>query len=470
MQRSLSKLLTSSSYLSNYLAKWLVVSCVIGIAVGLLAHVFHLLLQYSTHFFLSTLAGYAVPKPLGELGEIAIEEFVEVEKGTRVLRPWALPLITCLGGLVVGLLVFKLAPETRGAGTDAVITAFHYRGFIRARVPLIKLISSAITIGSGGSAGTQGPIAQIGAGIGSIVASLFKLSERDRRIALAVGMGAGIGAIFKAPLGGALFGAEVLYRRDFEIEVLYPALIASVVGYGVYVSFTSPRPVFGMHIGFVNPSTLPLYAVLGVICGLLGRFYVISFYSIHKFFDNMKVPNYLKPAIGGMLTGIIGLVFPHILETSYGWLQRAIMCDFDVFEVYGVPAAATLLILAMLKMLATSLTVGSGGSGGVFAPSLVIGGFVGSSLGLLASYIYPDLVTMDEVKFMTIVGMTSFFGGVAKTPLSTMVMVLEMTGSLNLLPHAMIATVLSYLISGDYTIYRSQLATRSESPVHNLMN
>src|SRR5581483_11348138 len=209
---------------SRYLAKWLLIGGAIGIVAGLGAIVFYTAIDLVTNFMLGDLVGYLPPAPLGE-GAPTI---------SGMARPLILPLVVALGGLISGLIVFSFAPEAEGHGTDAAIAAIHHhRGAIRARIPPIKLLASAITIGSGGSGGREGPTAQISAGFGSLLGQWLKLDVQDRRIAVAAGMGAGIGSIFRAPLGGALMAAEILYLHDLEVEAIVPSLIASIVGYTI---------------------------------------------------------------------------------------------------------------------------------------------------------------------------------------------------------------------------------------------
>ena len=190
---------------ASYLRKWVVLGAGIGVVGGLGAILFYTALEVATHLFLGVLAGYTPPTPAGE-GGAPITDFA---------RPWAIPLVVALGGLISGIIVFRFAPEAEGHGTDAAIAAYHHhpRG-IRARIPLVKLVASAVTIGSGGSGGREGPTAQISAGFGSFLGRLLDLDARDARIAVAVGMAAGIGAIFRAPLGGAILGAELLFVAE----------------------------------------------------------------------------------------------------------------------------------------------------------------------------------------------------------------------------------------------------------------
>src|SRR4051794_36469564 len=207
---------------AGYLRKWVVLGALIGLISGAGAALFFTALELATHLFLGVLAGFTPASPAGE-GGAPISDAV---------RPWAIPFIVALAGLISGVIVFRFAPEAEGHGTDAAIGAFHHGPrAVRARIPLIKLVSSAITIGSGGSGGREGPTAQIGAGFGSWLARVLDLDARDARIALSCGMGAGIGAIFRAPLGGAVLAAEIPYRDDVESEALVPGFVASIVAF-----------------------------------------------------------------------------------------------------------------------------------------------------------------------------------------------------------------------------------------------
>ncbi len=331
---------------------------------------------------------------------------------------------------------------------------------IRSRTPLVKLAASAITIGSGGSAGREGPTAQIGAGFGSFLSRRLHLSAKDRRIAVAVGIGAGIGSIFKAPFGGAIMSAEILYVGDFEVETLLPAFIASTVGYSIFASYAGWTPIFGyMNLSaFNDPLDLPFYAVLGIICGLVGIVYVKGFYGTRAFFQRLRMPRFLKPALGGFLVGIIGMFLPQVLGMGYGWLQIAMTDNFVLLPIILIP------IIIVAKIVATSLSVGSGGSGGVFAPALVIGGLLGAALWILLDGLLPNFGPV--IAAFIIVGMMAFFGGVGKVPIAVILMVSEMTGGFTLLVPSMIATTIAYVITGKYTIYRSQVQSRADSPAH----
>lgn len=439
----------------RYLLKWVLISTLIGLVAGLGAIAFYAAIHFATEFFLGRLVGYLPPGPAGEGGGNAVPLW-------SAARPWLLPLITAGGGLLSGIIVFNLAPEAEGHGTDAAIKAFHEGTTIRARIPLVKLVASAITIGTGGSAGREGPAAQISAGFGSLLAEALKLNQQDRRIALATGIGAGIGAIFRAPLGGAILAAEILYKRDLEVEAIIPALISSIVGYSVFGAWSGWNPLFATpdNLAFTSPPQLLYYIVLGGLCGLVGVLYARGFYGITDRFHHFSLPDWLKPAIGGLLVGAIGLLIPQAIGMGYGWVQ-IVMGN----GILGIPLWI-ILLLPFVKILTTGLSIGSGGSGGIFGPGMVIGGMLGAALWRLCYQHLPGLPASPTP--FVIVGMMALFGGIAHAPLAVMLMVAEMTGNLSMLAPAMLAVGISSMLVGDNTIYTSQLATRADSPAHRL--
>lgn len=441
----------------SYFRKWILIGFLLGVVAGLGAVALFLSVELFTGLFLGMGAGYFPPLPGGFQNNFTYTLSIE--------RPWLLPLITGLGGLLVGLITTKFSPESEGHGTDAVIDAYHHKsGNIRGRVPLVKGIASSITIGSGGSGGTEGPAGQIAAGFGSLIGKLFKLNEDERRIAVAAGLGAGIGSIFKVPLGGAVFSAEVFYRRDFEVRALIPGLVASVTGYTVFGFVFGWDRLFTIPLDLVrytHPASLILYAIVGLVSAGLSVGYVKTFYAISDYFSRIHFPKYLKPAIGGVLVGLIGIVFPQVLGTSYGWLQIVINKDYVLFPLVMIGP------VIILKILATSLTIGSGGSAGVFGPSMVIGGLLGAFIG--TAFHLLGLFTWIDVSSVIIVSMVSFFGATAKTPISSIIMGSELTGGYALLAPMMLATFIAYIMSGQHSsIFRNQVLNRSDSPAHRM--
>ena len=445
----------------EYLKKWLLIGVIVGVVAGFGAIAFYSLLQMTTHYFLGRGADFYPP-------QAGFEGGIEWKPPDNPLKIIA---VITLGGLISGFLVYTFAPETEGHGTDAMIRSYHKAGgWIRARVPFVKMLASAITIGSGGSAGREGPTAQISAGLGSIIATLLKLSPEDRRLAVAVGVGAGIGSIFKAPLGGAILAAEILYRRDIEAEVLIPSFIASTIGYIIFCSYFGYNPVFMLPEISLSVVYIPFFLLLGVVCGIVGLIYIKAFYGTHKLFSKMYsrtgLPLHFKPAVGALVAGVLVVAVAESIDplagygalgAGYGFLQLA-MLNMIPWEI--------MLILAFMKIAVTSLTIGSGGSGGVFAPGLVIGGMTGGALGAILHHAFPALVPESAVPLFVVLGMISLFGGVSKAPLANMLMVSEMTGNYSLLFPAMAAVFVSYTITGDNTIYIEQVRSRADSPAH----
>ncbi|MCF8093191.1 MAG: chloride channel protein [Desulfotignum sp.] len=430
--------------------RWLFYFVLIGLISGLGAVVFHYLCGLGMHYFLDMMAGYRPDAPAGEHALLPAT--------STPFNRWLLLILPALGGIVSGWLVYTFAPEAEGHGTDAAIEAYHHKGgMIRGRIPIIKTIASAITLTTGGSGGREGPIAQIGAGFGSFLATRFKLSERERRIMMAAGIGAGVGSIFRAPLAGALFAAEVLYRDpDFESEVIIPAGISSVVAYCVFCLVFGWGSLFDSPgFKFQNPLELGPYIVLAGVLVATGFLYVKVFYGMVSIFHKLKIPNHIKPAIGGLCTGIIGFFLPYTLAFGYGMAQNAI---------FNQVAISTLIALAIGKIFTTSFSIGSGGSGGVFGPSVVIGGAMGGAVGQIFHMLIPTVVTHPGA--FVIVGMAGFFTSVSNTPISTIIFVSEMTNSYHLLLPSLLVCSLCYLLSQRFSIYEKQVKSRVDSPAH----
>jgi CIC family chloride channel protein len=301
-----------------------------------------------------------------------------------------------------------------------------------------------------------------------VLATLLRLPAVDRRILLAAGVGAGVAATFRAPLAGALFAAEVLYcSAEFEPEVIVPAGIASSVAYCTSGVIFGWKPLFATpQLGFNDPWQLAPYLLLAVLMCLLAAIYTRTFYAAARWFKRLPLPRYVKPAIGGCLTGAIGLGLYYtlgrdgrtlsVMSFGYGVLQ-------DSFRQQG-PGAWILLAVALGKIATTSLTIGSGGSGGVFGPSMVIGGCAGGALGAAFHEIAPGLVPYPAT--MVILGMAAFFSAAAKTPLSTLLIVSEMTGDYRMFLPALWVCMWSFLLSDRTSLYRSQVENRMRSAAH----
>ncbi|WP_237607273.1 chloride channel protein [Roseimaritima sediminicola] len=447
--------------------RWFFYSALVGVAAGVGAIAFYLLSQLVIRFALAQFAGYTPPMPAGEQPLFPPAE--------TPLMPWMIVVVMTLGGLVSGTLVYWLAPEADGAGGNTAIDAFHNgRGDIRGRVPLVKMVASAVTLGTGGSGGQEGPIALIGAGIGSWLGARLKLSHRDRRILLAAGMGAGVGAIFRAPLAGAIFAGEILYSdADLEADVIVPAATASIVAYSVFTQAlpaeTRFLPLFGENLyhSFSSPVELLPYSALAAVLIAGGILYVSSFDLVGRLFGRLPVVRHLRPAIGALLAGLVGIglwyVFAGdmralaVLGIGYGTLHETL----NAASGLGIPL---LLAIALTKILTTSLTIGSGGSGGVFGPSMVIGGCLGAAVGLVFQAAMPALAIEPEA--FAVVGMAGFFAGVARAPISTIIMVRALTGDFGLLVPTMLVSTLTFITCNRWKLYRMQVPTRMDSKAH----
>lgn len=440
-------------------------SVIVGVVAGLAAIVFYVITESAAYYAMDYLAGYQVePRPGGEV------ELSWIERTTHPLKPWLLIVIPTVGGLAAGWLIYTFAPEAEGHGTDSAIAAYHqHQGYMRPRVPIVKMIASALTIGSGGSGGREGPIAQIGAGFGSAFADLLRLRPAERRVLLAAGMGAGIGAIFRAPVAGALFASEVLYASpEFEPEVILPAALASVIAYSTYGAVFGWAPLFTIpDLSFADPFHLLSYTILALAMVPLAMLYTRTFYGLTALFRRIPGPRHIRPAIGGLSTGLlaVGLYYLFdgneatlsVLAFGYGGVQGALTHTAEL-------GAWLLLAIALGKLLTTSLTIGSGGSGGVFGPSMVIGACAGGAMGIGLDNWWPDLV--DDPGAFAVVGMAGFFAAAAKTPFSTLIIVSEMTGGYHLLLPALWVCSLSFMLSDRRSIYKQQVESRTRSPAH----
>src|SRR6266850_1487679 len=431
-------------------------SALIGVAGGLGAQLFVWILNFTERLLLVGIARYQPPEP----GSLNPQPIV----GSWGL--WLIPLVTTLGGLLSGILVYTFAPEAEGHGTDAAVEAFHFKGGrVRPIVPLIKVFASAITIGSGGAAGREGPTAQISVGVGSMLADLLRLPDEERRVLVLAGMAAGLAAIFRSPLGMAIFSVEILYSgMAFETEALIYTVVASVVAYAVNGLFVGWSPIFLFPetVHFTQPIALVGYAILGVVAGIVGAIEAPIFYGIRDLFRALKIPNHVKPAIGGLLMGLLALVVPETISTGYGWVQKAMTGDYIGWS---------LIFLALAKILAMSLTISSGGSGGVFGPNVYVGGMVGAWVAFVADHFIPG-AGFNTAAF-AVVGMAAVFAGTARVPIATLIMVAEMTGGYGLIVPSMLATTIAFVVERTIStgfkyprLYEAQVELRSDSPTH----
>lgn len=366
-------------------------------------------------------------------------------------------LLPALGGLIVGPIVYKVAPETKGPGVPEVLEAIITRaGRIRNRVAAVKIVVSSITIGSGGSAGREGPIAQIGASIASSLNRLFKLDPYDSRLLVACGLSAGIAGTFNAPLAGALFGGEILLRGIGLYDAI-PLILSSVIGAATASIFLGTQPSFKIpRAPAWTPAELPIYLLHGALIGVIAYLWVKAIYAMKDLFDSIKLKGYLKPALGGLLTGVLIMLFPKygIGGVGYNGVDMALL---------GLIPPLLMLILGIAKMLASSLTIGSGGSGGIFSPSLYMGAMFGGTLSYVYIHVFPQAYLGDPLGY-ELAGMAALFAGAAQAPLNVIVMIPEMSGSYSLIPPIMASAGASFMVAwlllkGD-SIYTIKLKKR----------
>lgn len=377
-------------------------------------------------------------------------------------------LLPAFGGLIAGLIVYLYSRESKGTGTDEMIYAFHNQeGRIDTKVPVFKSLATLFTLPTGGSGGKEGPISFIGAGVGVWIANLARAGARARRTLMLAGTAAGLGAVFKTPLGGALTAAEMVYKEDIESDALIPCFISSVTAYLVYTIYAGTDPFLNVS-GITNFhfNEIGYYLALGVLCFSFGYLFIRGFNNAKAFIGRIKMPVYVKPAIGGLLTGAIALLLFEVSGTGSLFLEKTIqghMPDFFGGALW-FELLLSLLIIAFVKIVATTLTIGSGGSAGIFGPSLFIGAMLGAAVGVAAQYFIGPQVSIAS--FM-VVGMGAFYSGVANAPIAGIVMIVEMTGSYILLPPLILVSIFTFILSKQISFYKNQVENRFKSPAHS---
>jgi CIC family chloride channel protein len=354
------------------------------------------------------------------------------------LPDWRRLLEPALGAAIVGPLVHHFAREAKGDGVPEVMESLIARGgIIRPRVAAIKTLASALTLGSGGSAGREAPIVQIGAALGSTLGQLLRLPTRQMRTLVACGSAAGIAAIFNAPIAGALFAVEVILA-DFAAAQLAPIVIASVVATVLSRLVLGDHPAFVVpHYVLVSPWELGPY----VLCGLLAAAVAVAFTEllcrVEDGFERLRIPESAKPAVGGLLVGAIGIGVPHVFGGSYGTVAAALD---------GQLPLAMLALLLVAKMVATALTLGSGGSGGIFSPCLVLGAVTGGLVGTFAHAWFPASTASSGA--YAVVTMGAVLAAATHAPITAIMLVFELTQSIAIIPPIMAACVIATLVAG----------------------
>ncbi len=391
-------------------------------------------------------------------------------------------LLPMIGGLIVGPIIYKFAPEAKGHGIPNVLVAMYLQdGKMRTRVPLAKYVLSVVSIGTGSSVGAEGPIAQIGAGLGSIIGQRLELRPIELNILITTGVAAGIASVFNAPLGGVLFGLEIILASITVYSVI-PVVLGAVTAVMVnFLLLGELAPVFHVPTYSIHtPVEMIFFLFLGIMCGFLGIAWQRSLYFVENFFDTIKrIPPYLKPAVGGLLVGLILLIsfeFPGKLRlngldlrgSGYKIIGEALSgfgyatLARDAFPV----VIFLLLLLCLLKIVITSISIGSGASGGIYSPSLFMGATLGAAYGFAMQLLFPQIQTSPGL--YAIIGMAAMFAGVARAPLTMIVMTTEMSGDFFIFPALMLSCASSFLIHHYFiteSIYTEKLAEQGISTV-----
>ncbi len=422
----------------------LLLAIVTGILAGFGGILFYKMIQLVEHLMFHSPAGF-----------FGLSNLINLRGWERFV---IIPIIPAIGGLVVGWITIKLAPDASGEGVPMVIENVAKKGgILNPFLAVTKLVTSAISIGSGGAGGREGPVIAIGGAIGSTVGQVFRLNEEQMKSLVGCGAAAGLAAVFNAPIGGALFAMEVVIG-SLNMQTFSPIIISSVFGTFVSRSILGNKPVFVIPTFSLRSGyELIFYVILGLFAGFVGVLFVKLFYATEEFFESKKFPvksKILKPAIGGLIVGIIGIYFPEVFGYTYQGVNASL---------YSRDSFLILAALLLLKPIATSVTLGSGGSGGTLAPSLFIGAMAGGAFGNIVNVIAPSIVAPPGA--YALVGMAAVTSATIQAPLAASILVFEMTDKYETILPLLIAVVAATYISKKYlkgSIYTISLKLKGQ--------
>jgi len=431
-----------------YLRKWTVIGIIIGVLSGLLVIAAYEAIRIFSSFFLSDIVRYIQPNP---------EDVAKLTSNYTlyVLKPWLIPIILGLVGLIIGILSTKLSTALGKNGIDEISDEFHNKkNQFSLKISSLRTLSNILAVGSGTSGGIEDSLAHTGSTLASIIGRVFKLNDEEIRIAITAGMGSAIGGILRLPFGGAIFSLELLYRRDFIIKSLFPVFLASITSYiisGIILNWPSFLYVPQEFIAKTSLQSLAAYGVIAAIIGIIGIGYVRTVHFFQKHFETIKIPLYFKPALGGLIIGIFAIGFPEILGTGYGWLQLGTVGNYQIFPLW------IMFPVILMKIFATSVSNASKNGTGLLGPTLVIGGLMGSALITLfhsfGIFMYIDTTSA------TLISIFAFLTASTRTPISAIVMGIEIVGSYTLLIPTVISVIISNIISGkDNYIYKNYVS------------
>lgn len=431
-----------------YLRKWTVIGIIIGVLSGLLVIAAYEAIRIFSSFFLSDIVRYIQPNP---------EDVAKLTSNYTlyVLKPWLIPIILGLVGLIIGILSTKLSTALGNNGIDEISDEFHNKkNQFSLKISSLRTLSNILAVGSGTSGGIEDSLAHTGSTLASIIGRVFKLNDEEIRIAITAGMGSAIGGILRLPFGGAIFSLELLYRRDFIVKSLFPVFLASITSYiisGIILNWPSFLYVPQEFIAKTSLQSLAAYGVIAAIIGIIGIGYVRTVHFFQKHFETIKIPLYFKPALGGLIIGIFAIGFPEILGTGYGWLQLGTVGNYQIFPLW------IMFPVILMKIFATSVSNASKNGTGLLGPTLVIGGLMGSALITLfhsfGIFMYIDTTSA------TLISIFAFLTASTRTPISAIVMGIEIVGSYTLLIPTVISVIISNIISGkDNYIYKNYVS------------
>ncbi len=410
-----------NSTLKSLLSDEHAITAILGIIVGVAGGFGAVGFRYLINFF-QTISYGSADELLGVVASV----------------PWYYRIaIPAIGGLIVGPIVYFFAREAKGHGVPEVMYSVALqRGIIRKRIVAIKALVSAVCIGTGGSVGREGPIVQIGSAVGSTLGQLFKVSGSRMRTMVGCGAAAGIAATFNAPIAGSIFAIEIILG-EFEIASFSPIVISAVSATAISRHFLGDIPAFILPAYILHsPMEFPLYAILGVLCALVAVAFTLFLYRAEDTWNAIKFPEYLKAVLGGLMMGTMGLVFPQVLGVGYGAIDLALMVKLSWWFM---------ALLALFKILATSITIGSGGSGGIFAPSLFMGAMAGGAFGAVAHHFFPSVAVSAGA--YAVVGMGAVVAATTHGPLQAILIIFEMTSDYKIILPLMITCIISCLVA-----------------------
>jgi len=424
----------------------ILLACFVGVIGGYGAIAFRLLISNANKLFLwcATLLHSTLDGMAGAFASLAA-------------LPWYFKVsVPAFGGLIVGLIVYLWASEVKGHGVPEVMEAVALkRGRIRVRIVLFKALASAVSIASGGSVGREGPIVHIGSAMGSSLGQFLKVSDEKMKVLVGCGAAAGIAATFNAPIAGAIFALEIILG-DFTASTFAPIVLSSTIATVISRIHLGNYPAF-VNLAYEMKSAWEMgpYLTLGILTGVAASLYIFLLYKTEDLFEKAKVPSLLKPVIGGALVGCIGIYLPQVFGVGYHTVDQVLSTSFPL---------ALLGALFLAKLLATSITLGSGGSGGIFAPSLFMGAMLGGAFGKVVNLVMPNVSA--ESGAYALVGMGAMVAGATHAPITSILILFEMTGDYHIIVPLMLscitATTIARLVRKD-SIYTLKLSRRGVS-------